>query len=156
MHFTEYATRVAAYAALVDDQGRMLLSWWNGEGHAVPCWSMPGGGVEWEETVQEAAVREVYEETGYHIELGAPLAVHSFTIDQARIGGPLRSLRIVFSAKIIGGTLGTTEIGGTTDFADWVPLAQIPHLEAKADIVDVAYAAVAGDARGSRPVSTTG
>ena len=51
-------------------------------------------------------------------------------------------MRIVLSAVIIGGSLGTTEVGGSTDFAEWVPLAHVDNLASKADIVDIAYAAV--------------
>lgn len=143
MHFGDYDTRLAAYAAVVDDQQRLLLTWWNGEGRGTPGWSMPGGGVEYEESLTEAVEREVLEETGYRVEVGSPIAAHSFTIpDGGRDGRPYKSLRVVFSAIIIGGELGTTEIDGSTDFAHWVPLGEVEDLESKADIVDVAYAAV--------------
>lgn len=146
MHFSEYDTRLAAYAALVDDDQRILLTWWNGEGHGIPCWTMPGGGVEYEESLVEAVEREVLEETGYLVRVGRPIAAHSFTGARRRHDGrPYKSVRIVFSATIIGGSLGTTEVGGSTDFAQWVPLNRVQGLEAKSDIVDVAYAAVAAD-----------
>jgi 8-oxo-dGTP diphosphatase len=143
VHFSDYDTRLAAYAAVVDEQQRLLLAWWNGEGRGTPAWSMPGGGVEYEESLTQAAQREVLEETGYVVEVGSPIAAHSFTIpDGGRGGRPYKSLRVVFSAIIIGGELGTTEVGGSTDFAQWVPLEEVEDLESKADIVDVAYAAI--------------
>ena len=146
VHFSDYDTRLAAYAALVDDEQRILLTWCNGEGRGTPCWTMPGGGVEYEESLVDAVKREVFEETGYVVRVDAPIAAHSFTAaGRAREGRPYKAVRIVFSATIIGGALGTIEIGGSTDFAQWVPLSQIEELEAKADIVDVAYAAIAAD-----------
>lgn len=68
MHFTEYDTRLAAYAAIVNDADEILLTWFNGEGVATPSWTMPGGGVDYDESITDAVVREVYEETGYHVE----------------------------------------------------------------------------------------
>ncbi|WP_232226199.1 NUDIX hydrolase [Brachybacterium phenoliresistens] len=46
MHFTEYDTRLGAYALIVDEQRRILLSWYNGP---TPCWTLPGGGVDFGE-----------------------------------------------------------------------------------------------------------
>lgn len=37
----------------------------------VPLWDLPGGRVDPEETAEEAAVREVLEETGYSAALSA-------------------------------------------------------------------------------------
>ena len=143
VHFSDYDTRLAAYAAVVDDEKRLLLTWWNGEGRGTPGWSIPGGGVEFEESLTEAVEREVLEETGYLVKVGSPIATHSFTIpDGGRDGRPYKSLRVVFSAIIIGGKLGTTEVGGSTDFAEWVPLDEVESLEYKADSVDVAVAAI--------------
>lgn len=104
VHFSDYDTRLAAYAAIVDDDGRLLLAWWNGEGRGVPGFSMPGGGVEFDESLEAAVEREVLEETGYTVRVGAPIAAHSFTIpDGGRHGRPYSSVRIVFSAVIIAG-----------------------------------------------------
>ena len=143
MEFTDYHTRLAGYALLVDEvdgQERVLLSWWNGEGHSDPEWSLPGGGIDFEESVVDGMVREVFEETGYHVEPGALLAEHFFTARARTWDGWFRSQRFVFDATITGGELGTTEVDGSTDFAQWVPLAELDG-QPRADIVDIALAA---------------
>lgn len=140
MHFTEYSTRLAAYAVIVSERDEILLTWFNGGPRGLtPSWSLPGGGVEFDERIQEATVREVREETGYDVRLGPLLAEHHFTgPPHARDGRPFRSQRFLFAATIIGGQLGTTEVGGTTDFARWVPILDFPLGEATADIVGLA------------------
>src|SRR3990170_1054074 len=80
LEFYDYDTRVAAYAVIVDGD-RILLSWWNGEGHGQPTWSLPGGGVDLPETPAQGAVREVREETGFDVELTGLLALDSFVIE---------------------------------------------------------------------------
>ncbi|MCY7794543.1 NUDIX hydrolase [Bacillus spizizenii] len=42
----------------------------------VPLWDLPGGRVDPEETAEEAAVREVLEETGYSAALSAKIGVY--------------------------------------------------------------------------------
>ena len=140
LEFFEYHTRLAAYVLMVDDQDRALLAWWNGEGHSDPEWSLPGGGIDFDESILGGVVREVFEETGYHVEPGALLAEHHFTARGRTFDGWLRSQRFVFEATITGGDLGTPEVDGSTDYAQWVPLADLEG-QARADIVDVALAA---------------
>ncbi|CAN5288217.1 hypothetical protein BH09ACT12_BH09ACT12_05160 [soil metagenome] len=141
MHFTEYDTRVAAYAVIVDDSdgpARVLLTWYNGEGSHDPGWSLPGGGVEYDETLEQAVVREVYEETGFHVEVGAPLTTQAWGHHRgtSRSPKPFKAVKVVFTAAITGGSLGTVEVGGSTDFAEWVPLADLDGRGRRADIVD--------------------
>ena len=59
----EFDTRLAAYAVVTDRHDRILLALWNETD--PPRWTVPGGGVELHESVEEGAVREVREETGY-------------------------------------------------------------------------------------------
>ncbi|MCA0253464.1 MAG: NUDIX domain-containing protein [Actinobacteria bacterium] len=140
MHFTEYDTRLAAYAVIVNEADEILLTWYNGEGMLAPKWTLPGGGVEFDEAVADAVVREVYEESGYHVEVGPLLAAPHFTLmNSDELARPFRSQRFLYAAAIVGGQLGTTEVGGTTDLARWVPLGAVRDLaEERADIVDLA------------------
>lgn len=140
MRFTEYDVRLAAYALIVDDADRVLLTWYNGQGGLAPKWTMTGGGVEFGESLTDAVVREVYEETGFDVEVGELLAESHVTRARSTASPrPFRSQRFLYAATIVGGELGTTEVGGTTDPARWVPLADVANLDAeRADIVDLA------------------
>ena len=134
----EHDTRIGAYAVLLDDQGRILLAFWNQGDPAA--WTLPGGGVEPGETPEQAAVREVREETGYDVELLRLLGRDRFTVaaDRRLDGGarPLDSIRLVFEAQIVGGEL-THEVGGTTDEAAWIPIPEVGCLE-RVELVDIA------------------
>jgi 8-oxo-dGTP diphosphatase len=143
LEFYDYDTRVAAYAVVVDGD-RILLSWWNGEGHSQPQWSLPGGGVDLPETTAQGVVREVREETGFDVELTGLLAVDSFVMEPGErvidTDRWCRSLRIIYTARVTGGSLGTLEVGGSTDYAEWLPITSVPDLP-RAGIVDVGLAA---------------
>ena len=120
--------RIAAYSVIVND-GNLLLAHWNEDGRTG--WTLPGGGLEGFETAEQAAVREIAEETGYVAELTALLGIDSLFIkpeDRRSPGGrPLHALRIIYQARTVGGSL-TVEVGGTTDEARWVPLEQVAEL----------------------------
>ena len=56
---------VAVSAVLTDDEGRILLQ----RRTDNRLWALPGGGMDLDESVPEAARREVREETGYEVEI---------------------------------------------------------------------------------------
>ncbi|GAA1109062.1 NUDIX hydrolase [Arthrobacter flavus] len=130
-------TRIGAYGLIIDN-GKILLAHWNESGAAG--WTLPGGGLELGEDAATAAVREIYEETGYTAELDQLLGVDSLHIAASgRLNGsdrPMHALRIVYRARTIDGSL-RHEANGSTDRAAWVHLSDLPTLD-RVGLVDVA------------------
>jgi ADP-ribose pyrophosphatase YjhB (NUDIX family) len=120
--------RIAAYGVIVND-GTILLAHWNEGGRTG--WTLPGGGLEDFETAEQAAVREIAEETGYTAQLTGLLGIDSmFVKPEDRMspnGHSLHALRIIYEARVVDGSL-TTEIDGSTDEARWVTLEQVAEL----------------------------
>jgi 8-oxo-dGTP diphosphatase len=63
---------VCVGAVIVDDDRLLLIR--RGRGPAAGSWSLPGGRVEFGETMTEALVREVAEETGLEVVAGDYIA----------------------------------------------------------------------------------
>ncbi|WP_439032034.1 NUDIX hydrolase [Gordonia terrae] len=77
--------RVVAVGALItDDDGRILLILRRNEPSAGH-WSLPGGKVEPGETLEEAVVREVQEETGLIVEVGEPAVQLEIPVGDGRV-----------------------------------------------------------------------
>ncbi len=129
--------RVAAYALITDDQGRMLLPHWREAAHSH--WTMPGGGIDPGEHPADAAVREVLEETGYHVELDGVLGVDSHVAPAAErlypADRPGQALKIVYRAHIIGGELRVEE-NGSTDGVAWHTPEEVDALD-RVSLVDL-------------------
>jgi len=67
--------RLAVRAVLLRDDRLLLVNAWKGRTH---LWCAPGGGVELHQSLPEALAREVREETGLEVEVGAPCLVNEF------------------------------------------------------------------------------
>lgn len=105
-------TRISAYALLYDE-GRILLcrlaphlERWAGR------WTLPGGGLDFGESPEAAAVREVEEETGLRIQVKSIAGID--TILDAFGDSEFHGIRIIYHADIIGGSL-RDETSGSTD-----------------------------------------
>lgn len=132
LDYTDHDTRLAGYALIRDEQGRILLSRWVG-GHA-PSWTCPGGGIDYGEQIPDGIRRELLEETGYLVEVGELLDVRTFEVpaDQRlhQTGRPLRVIQVFHAATVVGGEL-TFEVGGSSDMAGWFTpdeIRALPHV----------------------------
>ncbi|MCJ0543842.1 NUDIX domain-containing protein [Enterococcus cecorum] len=83
-----------------------------------PLWDLPGGVVESDELPSEAAIREMYEETGYEVQIDYEFARY---IDKTR-----NDCQHLFISHIISGELKRT----TTETRDlrWFSLNRLPLL----------------------------
>jgi len=112
--------RVAAYNLCVDTDDRLLLVRLSERTEAPGSWTLPGGGVEFGEHPEAAALRELHEETGLVGVTAGLLAVDS-AHRPARQGEhdlAYHAIRIIYRTTIVGGVLAH-EADGSTDEAAW-------------------------------------
>ncbi|MGL4654839.1 MAG: NUDIX domain-containing protein [Sarcina sp.] len=100
-----YNLRRAARVVLVNEENKIALLNVTNEGYH----KLPGGGIEKDETREEAAVREVEEETGYKMELGEQIGL----IIEYSDNNNLMQLSFAYKGKTVEktrATLSKTEI----------------------------------------------
>lgn len=116
--------RVGCSAIIFNNEGKFLLTRRMDNGQ----WCLPSGGLEPGESVEEACIREVLEETGLHVDIKRFIGIYS-NRDQLVIyddGGKFQILALHFEAQITGGTLGLSD--ETTDFG-YFSLAEIKGMD---------------------------
>lgn len=93
-HFVYYPSLIGAAAIIVHHNGAVLL-----EKRAIEPgygkWNLLGGYLIPGESVEEGAAREVFEESGLHVQLGKPFKTWAGS----------RTLAVYFDAVIVGGEL---------------------------------------------------
>ena len=117
--------RVAAYALVVRD-GQVLLTRNSARGPHPGTWTLPGGGIDHGEDPRACVVREVREETGLACTPRDVLEVTSTHFEGTAPSGrreDFHALQVVFEATVEEGEPRVVEAGGTTDAAEWVPVA---------------------------------
>ena len=75
--------KVAVGAVVFKNEHVLMVR--RGQPPSEDLWAIPGGSVELGETLQEAAEREIFEETGIHIRAGEPVFTFD-AIDRDRAG----------------------------------------------------------------------
>ena len=136
--------RAAAYVVCRDDQRRILLTRFYAEDNPDSGrWTMPGGGMEWVETPEQTALRELEEETGLGARLGEVVGVFSrwYTAQESARGEAGHVIGIVYEAINVTGELRTSFDPGTTDAAAWFSMDEARSVP-RAGVVDFVLARV--------------
>lgn len=99
--------RLGCTAAIFNEERKVLLTRRQDNGQ----WCLPGGRMESGESVEEAIVREVFEETGLRVRLARLVGVYS---DPNQLvvypdGNQAQIVAIHFLAEVTGGTLGLSD-----------------------------------------------
>ncbi len=108
---------VAAFVFIRSEEGLLLVE----QSYGSKYWSLPGGSVEANETIEQAAIREVKEETGLDVHLTRVIGIYRKRSEDG--------LAITFEGKAIGGNLEErAELGECKYFPmDGLPLHVRDH-----------------------------
>lgn len=117
-----FTIRPAASAVIFDRRGRVLLQQRSDGGQ----WGLPGGKVEIGESVSDAVVREVREETGLRVSVRRLVGVYSspaLQVVRYPTGRVWHFVSICFECIVRGGRLTTC---AETTALDWFPTGRLP------------------------------
>ncbi|PKB66012.1 MAG: DNA mismatch repair protein MutT [SAR202 cluster bacterium Io17-Chloro-G4] len=121
-HHVVYNDPKVATTCIVERKGRVLMIRRALE-PGIGLWCMPGGYVDRGEVVEEAAAREVLEETGLVVEVGSLVGLFS------EKGRPV--IVAAFAATETGGVL---QAGPEAQEVDFFPLGDLPPLAFPRDV----------------------
>ncbi len=124
-------TRVAAYGLITDNDQILLCKISDQLAQHQGKWTLPGGGIEFGESPEEATIREVEEETGLVVQVDELKTIDSIVFETSDT--VFHSIRILYTATFVSGTL-RNEVDGTTDECRWWPSHNLPEM------VDIAIA----------------
>lgn len=120
--------RLAVRAVILLDDRLLLVNAWKGRTH---LWCAPGGGVELHQSLEDALIREVREETGLAVAVGAPCLVNEFHDPK----GSFHQVDIYFRCVVLSGDPegDWTDPEGIVSLRRWVRRTEMAKLRVKPD-----------------------
>lgn len=120
--------RLGAYAWCERD-GTILLTRVSAKGPGGGLWTLPGGGLRFGEDPAAGVTREVREETGYNVVLGALVGIRSDVLEpgQTISGHRVQTVGIIYRGTITSGEL-LDVFEGSTDAAAWISFEELEGL----------------------------
>ena len=125
----ENQERVDCVGGIVTDTSGRILLIKRGKEPALGCWSVPGGRVEWDETLIEATVREVLEETGVPVLVGDLVG----TVER---DAPDGSVYVIYDFACTPSAQADPVAGDDADDAGWFTPEQLRGLECSPGLVE--------------------
>ncbi|HLL61307.1 MAG TPA: NUDIX hydrolase [Candidatus Nitrosocosmicus sp.] len=104
-------------AIIIQDNKIVLIK--RGLKPAKGQWALPGGHVEWDETVEDTVIKEVKEETGLDI-----TSMNLFNVYSKPDRDPKQKITIVYAVK----TSGVLHAGDDADSCKWFDINDLPDL----------------------------
>ncbi len=120
--------RIAVRAIVMHAERLLLVNAWKGRTH---LWCAPGGGAEAHASLPDNLIREVYEETGLKVTVGAPCLVNEFHDPK----GEFHQVDIYFRCQITDAKLDLNwrDPEGIVTHRRWVSRADMALLRVKPD-----------------------
>ncbi|MCQ0093915.1 NUDIX domain-containing protein [Roseovarius sp. M141] len=121
--------RIAARAVLIHDDRLLLVNAFPGA--RSDLWCAPGGGANIHESLPQSLEREVHEETGLRIAIGAPCLINEFHAAQR----DFHQVEIFFRCTLVSGALdaGWRDPEGIVTRRRWFAADELPDIRLKPD-----------------------
>ena len=123
--------RLAVRAVILQDDRLLLVNAYPGR---TDLWCAPGGGVEPHSSLPDNLVRELFEETGLAITVGAPCLVNEFHDPD----GPFHQVDVYFRCTVASGPIPDdwTDPEGVVIARRWVTREELRGLRVKPDALE--------------------
>ncbi|MEL6169098.1 MAG: NUDIX hydrolase [Pseudomonadota bacterium] len=135
------APRLAVRGLVLQNDRLLMVNAWKDE-TGSDLWCAPGGGVERGASLPDNLIREIHEETGLTVEVGAPCLVNEFHDPD----GTFHQVDIYFRCRVQSGTLCSdwTDPEGIVTRRAFVTRAELAALRHKPDsLADAAWGTAA-------------